>query len=84
MLDVLESRGHLKWIWGYANSRAIYNILFNDGSHEACDIKEAEYVAIAKCEALGICWRPVAYPGGEDQLKLVARCTIAGCQKEHL
>jgi hypothetical protein len=70
-LDELARRGRLSWRWDYANRRAIYHVTLAGQSERQLDTRAAERVVQAECDALGIRWRPVPHPGGEDQLAVV-------------
>ena len=72
MLDRLEGRGRLRWRWEYdtANGRAIFHV-DQDGTSRALVTRDAEQVAQSECDALGIRWKPVPHPGGEDQRRKV-------------
>jgi hypothetical protein len=67
MLDELQTRGCLKWKWGYQASRAVFHIALEDGEFRELDTRGAEELVQRECNALGIRWCPVRHPGGERQ-----------------
>ena len=71
MLDELARRRRLSWRWDYAKRRAIYHVALTGEVERQFDTRAAEQLVQTECDTLGIRWRPVPHPGGEDQLAAV-------------
>jgi hypothetical protein len=68
MLDKLQRRGRLTWVWDYdvPASRAIYWVE-RLGTTTQLLTQAAEELVQQECDTLGIHWLPVPHPGGETQ-----------------
>jgi hypothetical protein len=69
MLDELQRLGRLNWRWDYdeAAHRAIFAVREPGQDWISLDTRSAEALVQRQCDTLGMRWRPVAHPGGEEQ-----------------